>query len=547
MKREQIIYNILIGIVACLLPFLSSVSLGLFSRQVCITSCAIFVICILVRIFSSKSKVLLSVSKHDGFVCLYLMYGCFHFFIFRHDLPFVLFAQWVMLVGTYIVSRNMHNLYFSLLLWGSCTLQAIIGLAQSLRIVESNHVLFLATGSFWNPSQLGGFIACFLPLFASELIVSKKSIWHWLCLLPMACALVLSDSRAAWLACGVGVLYILPIEFKSKAKIGLASLGVLLVSIGLYFYKPLSAAGRLYVWWISKDMLLVNPMGGNGIHSFGDKYMLYQANYFHEHPESDFAGIASSITTPYNEFIHVLVEQGIVGFLLFLFLFGSYFFLFQNKEDKKYQGVVLAFLLFACFSYPGENPALLFGLVVCMGAVRSQEWFSLRLYSFRKYVILVMLVGCIYMNMRIVKEYCSLSCLAKSSLDPINLIRYKNEPEVLQYLLSHNKALNVIDQIQIQEWISEKIPIPETYCELGKLYELSGEYDRAERYYQIAADMIPNQVRGNYFLFKLYEKTGQDIKAQEMANIISQQNIKIENTFTLSVQGEIKRFLNRRK
>lgn len=234
-----------------------------------------------------------------------------------------------------------------------------------------------------------------------------------------------------------------------------------------------------------------------------------------------------------------------MGLLLFLLLLGSYFFFIRRDNDRKYKGVVLAFALFACFSYPGENIALLFGLAACMGAARGGELFHVPLSPSRKCIISIVLAGCIYANVRIVKEYRWLTLVAGQPLESARIPRYKNEPEALRYFLCIKESLNLSDQLKMQEWISKKLPSPETYCELGCLYEQMKEYDKAEKCYQMAADMVPNQIRANYFLFKLYETTGRTPEAHKMATFISRQNIKIENTFTLSVQGEVARFLKK--
>lgn len=544
MKWERLTYNVLTGVVCCLLPFSFSGE-GLFTYPLHIAVYAVLFACVLIRIVYLKKGSSLLVTKSDILVCFYVLYGCIRAYFSREALPLSLFAQWTTLIVVYGVSQNTNHTLLPLFLWVSCMLQAIIGLGQFIGIVGSHHSLFHVTGSFWNPSQLGGFIACFFPLFAGELMTGKHSRWFWLGLVPPACVLVLSDSRAAWLACGVSVLYVLPLKFEGKLKIGIVTLLLVTAGIGLYFYKPLSAMGRLYIWWISKDMVLEHPLWGSGIHTFSGKYMLYQARYFHIHPDSDFAGVATLVNTPYNEFIHVFTEQGGVGLVLFVLLLGSYFFIHGRKQDKKYKGVILAFILFACFSYPGENIALLFGLVVCMGAVRGKTWFRVRLSSFLGFVVAIVLAGGIYMNMKIMQEYYSLSLVAKRSLETVDIPRYKNEPEALQYLSRVNRSLSIADRVLIQKWISNQIPAPETYCKLGNLYERLKEYDKAEQCYQVAADMIPNQIRANYFLFKLYETTGRALDAYQMAIFISRQNVKIENTFTLSVKGEIKRFLEK--
>lgn len=152
------------------------------------------------------------------------------------------------------------------------------------------------------------------------------------------------------------------------------------------------------------------------------------------------------------------------------------------------------------------------------------------------------MICCILVNINIAKVYHSLSFIPnKTSISKSPQI--KNELDAQHYVLQLNSSLDHADKMQIQEWIAREKPSPESFCELGSSCELLQIYDKAEKYYQIAADMIPNQVRGNYYLFKLYEKLGRHQDAYRTAIIISKQYIKIENTFTLSVQGEIKRYL----
>lgn len=544
MKTGQFVPSVLVGIICCWLPFVFTGD-GLFAFEFRIAGCAILVACILIGVLCLRKGISFSVTGSDIFVFLYILYGCLRVCFSWGELPYSFFPQWMMLVAGYIVSRNINSTLLPLFLWATCTLQAILALAQFMGIVGSHHFLFNGTGSFWNPSQLGGFIACFFPVMVNELLTGKYPVRYWLGLLPMACSLVLSDSRAAWLACGVGMLYVVSFKFKDKVKVGLLCLGLLLGGMVTFFYKPLSAMGRLYIWWISKDMVRENPLWGKGMRSFRDEYMLYQANYFHVHPESAFSRMATSVTTPYNEFIHVFVEQGCIGFLLLFLLFGSYFLFVRLDINMKYRGVILAFVCFACFSYPGENIALLFGLVVCMGAIRGKEWLRIRLSCAWKCVILCVLVACVTMSVGVIKEYSLLTGLAKQPLDSTRLFLYKNEPEAIQYLLHVNKSLKSRDRLRMREWLSDKMPSPETYCNLGYMYEQVQDNEEAERYYRIASNMVPNQIRANYYLFKLYERRGRSTDAREMAIVISRQDVKIENTFTLSVKGEIERFLKK--
>lgn len=215
--RGTFAYSILTGVVCCLLPF-SFIGEGMFSYQIRVATCTVLVLGMLLGIVYSLKSVVLSITKNDVFVFLYLLYGSIRVYVSREELPLSLFSHWILLTTVYIISRNVNQSLLPLFFWMSGTIQAFLMFGQMLGFIESNHIIFKGTGCFWNPSQLGGFVACILPLVMSEFILRKYPIWYVLYLLPMICALVLSDSRAAWIACGMGVFYLLPIKLKSRGS-----------------------------------------------------------------------------------------------------------------------------------------------------------------------------------------------------------------------------------------------------------------------------------------------------------------------------------------
>ena len=54
--------------------------------------------------------------------------------------------------------------------------------------------------------------------------------------------------------------------------------------------------------------------------------------------------------------------------------------------------------------------------------------------------------------------------------------------------------------------------------------------------------MVPSKFESKYWLFKLYERTDTE-KAMALANIISNQPIKITSNYVLKVQQEVKDFI----
>ena len=89
-----------------------------------------------------------------------------------------------------------------------------------------------------------------------------------------------------------------------------------LIAIGafiLYSQKKDYANGRLLIWNVSVEMIKDKPLFGLGHDTFQAKYMNYQAEYFRNNPNSRYKLLADNVKHPFNEFIKVAVEFGIVS------------------------------------------------------------------------------------------------------------------------------------------------------------------------------------------------------------------------------------------
>lgn len=87
--------------------------------------------------------------------------------------------------------------------------------------------------------------------------------------------------------------------------------------------------------------------------------MDYQAQYFKEHPDSQFAILADNIKSPFNEYLSVGVQFGILTWVL-LIAAGIFLILCHRKHPTKAGYVSLLSLLsiavFSFFSYPFTYP-----------------------------------------------------------------------------------------------------------------------------------------------------------------------------------------------
>ena len=125
--------------------------------------------------------------------------------------------------------------------------------------------------------------------------------------------------------------------------------------------KKDSADGRLLIARVSMEMVRKTPVFGCGISGFRTEYLNQQTAYFESHPDSPYLINADDVETPFNEFLKILIEQGIIGLLLFLCLL---YYLFE-KENRRIAGqvrndvihfsIILFILIFGLFSYPFDK------------------------------------------------------------------------------------------------------------------------------------------------------------------------------------------------
>jgi tetratricopeptide (TPR) repeat protein len=78
---------------------------------------------------------------------------------------------------------------------------------------------------------------------------------------------------------------------------------------------------------------------------------------------------------------------------------------------------------------------------------------------------------------------------------------------------------------------------------LGDSYKAIKQYDKAEVAYQQAINMTPGKFYANYLLAKLYDVSGQKVKAVSMAKKLLNKEIKITSTAIEEIHEEMKKIL----
>lgn len=262
-------------------------------------------------------------------------------FVNATNTPKFYFVVVSLLVATAITAIHKKKIIFGVLsskalLWGIsiiCFLQACYGLCQFVDWVPSNDSKFAITGSFDNPAGFAMVLAMGFPV-SLFLYTEAKKIEKYLTtviLMVIAIGIFLSKSRTGVLAIIISSVIFLLFDtnivskFRQLRNYKLLTFLIMVCFVAsvsvLYHQKKNSANGRLLIWKVSFKMIKDKPAFGNGSGSFQANYMDYQAAYFRNNPNSKYAQLADNVKHPFNEFIKVAVEFGIVGLIVVLSLF----------------------------------------------------------------------------------------------------------------------------------------------------------------------------------------------------------------------------------
>ena len=483
-------------------------------------------------------------------VFLFLFYSVLHIICIKNGKidRFILYKWGAVALCYFIVKRLNHKqlLLYALLVSGC--VQAGIAFLQKSGIMASKHVMFEVSGSFSNPGQLGGYLAVCLVISILLLVRPCNRLSHicilFVCVVLQLYAFYLAGSRAAFLGLAVGLaFYFLP-KIKKHKKLIISTILLLIIfsSVLLYFYRPASANGRLLIWRVSMEMIADKAFFGHGIGSFSEKYMLYQANYFFENPNSVFVSVAGNVSFPFNELVNITTQQGIVGLLLVVAIFYLAFYI---KGNRIFKAGLASLAVFSMFSYPTAVFPILLLFAVCLGGIfDSRGTASLTPYSLRNKIFISLV--CLVVGFFAAKDLLFVKRLSQSYANG-NMTFFEQSFEKMQYNRNyHDYYLDWLIDYPDSEYfnrIENILPSSENYYLLAEYFLAKKNYKQAETTLRIAADMIPIRIRPKYLLWQLYVETCNIPAAIETAQNILETPLKIESVFTLQVKTQMKNYL----
>lgn len=438
-----------------------------------------------------------------------------------------------------------------------CFILSGYGLLQYSGYIPSRHYAFPITGTYENPAGFSAVQAALFP-FALALCMDKEQnrLMRWIAgLSAVACILtiILSGSRAGLLAICASAAVVLAFKTKVlsifKTHKWLWSVLVLVAvafSFLLYYVKAGSANGRLFIWSICWDMIKARPLFGYGICGIEKYYMDAQAAYFSMHPDSSYVMLADNVTHPFNEYIKLTVNYGLVGLTIALCLLAlTIKRLFNSRENVKVIGLAVTAAVFVMcqFSYPFHYAAVWFITAVAIIPALFKENEGKEEWETPKYlritlpilfsVLLAVVLRMMYLDLKWAEMYKrSLAGHTERMLPYYEKMKPQMQHNPL-FLYNYAAELNYIGRYEESLLITEECRLGwndyDVQMLLADNLENTGQIDQAIGAYQHALDMIPCRFEPLESMMTVCLENGDTLKAMEMAEEIINKPVKVQS------------------
>ena len=438
-----------------------------------------------------------------------------------------------------------------------CMILSTYGLLQYFGAFPSRHYAFPITGTYENPA---GFAAVQAALFPFALYISfQNENKRWIrCFAGVTAVLcfvtvILSGSRAGVLAICAAATVVLVLQtkvisvFKTHQWLWLpVILTVVTASVMMYRVKASSADGRLFVWSICLDMIKERPLFGYGIGGIEKHYMDAQAAYFSMHPDSPYVMLADNVTHPFNEYIKLTVNYGLVGLTIALCLLAlTIKRLFNSRENVKVIGLAVTAAVFVMcqFSYPFHYAAVWFITAVAIipaffkESEGNKEWETPKCLRITLPILFSVLLAVVLRMMYLDLKWAEMSKRSLAGHTERMLPYYEKMKPQMQhnplFLYNYAAELNYIGRYEESLAITEECRLGwndyDVQMLLADNLENTGQIDDALDAYRHAEDMIPCRFEPLESMMTVYLERGDTLRAIMMAEEIINKPVKVQS------------------
>lgn len=537
----------------------------------------------------------------DGFVYVWALYYVGRVWLGAEYSCGTDWLQVMEMVVLYIVLRMMfHNIKIPA--WVLCAgivlfafYEAIVGASQLIS-GSGRHHIFVLTGTFQNPGPYsaylmiaGSIVLCRVPftiyhlqahfphLFSGIYHLSpanrwarrfwknermksivKETVYYSLSVIAFLPLLILPAtwSRAAFVGMGVCALWI----FKKRYwRFRWYVWGALVaVAVAFYFIKRGSADGRSLIWMASLTTWMHDMWLGVGVGGFRHACAEGIAEMWNANPDSAKFASAGVTDYAYNAMVKVLVEQGLVGALLWITITLFAMWRLYKVSVSLFMGMV-SLLVFSMFSYPFELLPYRIIVVMVFAWSESRDKSTLCLHLNKiicTFVSIITIAFSWFFKAEITerieqdKDATLFAGMRNSAFLPDYYELLPYETDNPQYLFDFAKTLReetrYEDSNAILRMGTQVSADPMFYIIMGNNYRDEQLYDLAKETYEKAYSIMPNRLYPMYLLMMMYADKGDEALANDIAKRVRHSYVKIESNATKQMQEKADSILGKR-
>ncbi len=444
---------------------------------------------------------------------------------------------------------------------------AIYSILQFFKIITIKS-LFEITGVFNNPSILTNYFCTVLPVSLAGFYPNGKenprykiqNIIGISSFILILIVIVLAKERTAWISAITGIATVIFMRneiliFKLKKLIKKPAYIILTVtvigalSILLYLFKAKSAAGRLLILKITFNIIKEHPLWGVGYDKFKAVYNTFQSNYFLSNPDSVFTSLADNIYFPFNEYLNIWAELGIIGLILaliiaFLSVKNGYLAAVAKPQLSGFFASFISILICALFSYPFNEISILINVLIVFIIIRARAKIK---YTFiiNKFIVkavgILGIAGLIFITSLIIPLFLSQKKWEQAALKAragnFSADLYKGMYPLLKrnpyFLYNYGVELSsneyYEESIIVLEEANKLFTNSDILVYLADDYKAINNYEKAEELYKLAIYMVPKKFIPKYALMQLYVDTGNCNEAAFWAKQILETTIQVNS------------------
>jgi hypothetical protein len=232
-------------------------------------------------------------------------------------------------------------------------------------------------GGQGNPNWLGLVLAVTLPLSLSAWLGaprgSRRRRLAAVLLLPQIPALLLAQSRTAWVALAVaGVVVTLADPrgpFKRNVVLALSvAIGAVAVLLVVHGGAWRSLEGRIWIWRLAARAAAGALPWGGGLGAFPRRFLDLQGQALAGLPPSEAARHFVNATSAHDDWLEVTLETGVPGLLLLVSAIGTGIVACRRAGARAEAATLIAFAVAALADSPLRQPAALAPVMLALAS-----------------------------------------------------------------------------------------------------------------------------------------------------------------------------------